>query len=147
MWHILTPNVGLEVKAEIKVMNWSNRGLNCTCTRLLTASLLMEHQIVHQGTQSHVTSHPVIWWAENLIETLWASLFVDAWSHLIAGVDSRFTRFDFWTIVYTRIHYSSILVPLKKTLTIRSGIQMQSKDTSEYRLNMSCTIEAGLLNW
>ena len=25
----------------------------------LTASLLMEHQVVYQGTQSHVTSHPV----------------------------------------------------------------------------------------
>ena len=90
----------------------------------------MEHQIVYQGTQSHVTSHP------------------------ITALDSRFTRIDVtvyggltFELQCTIVSLSSVLVSLKKTPMIQSGIQMLSKDTPEYRPHMSCTIEAGLLNW
>ena len=47
---------------------------------MLTVSLLMEHRVVYQGTQSHMTSHPVIQWAGNVTETQQAILFVDAWT-------------------------------------------------------------------
>ena len=44
MQHILVPNVGLKVKAEISELYGKDHQLQ---------SLLMEHQIVYQRTKSH----------------------------------------------------------------------------------------------
>ena len=88
----------------------------------------------------------------------WVILFADAWTTEvicpIVATDSSFTRIDVnlyggltFELQCTIVSLSTVLVSLMKTLTICSGKQMLSKVTPEYRLHMSCTIEAGLLNW
>ena len=139
MQHNLVTNKGLKTKAEMKnmnlwsvSMNWIIYGRPTSISFDRASSCLLKNEV----------TGPVIWsFASLIVQKGDRNVVSDTnngcpstWSHQIAVFDLLNCFLELW-------------LKREKTLTIASGIQLQSKDTPEYRPHISCTlVEAGLLS-
>ena len=100
---------------------------------------------------------PVIWqsghpvgqkhYGNGVDDPVWGCL--DIWSHLIADLESRWW-FDYWTlwaVCNSIITFVIVTNEWRRRPWPPEVGYMLCKDSPEYRPLVSCTIEAGLLNW